>query len=112
MATLHELLKARFAMARQDLEEVLGRLTDADLPHAPREGMRTVAGQLLEIANKEKETLGWLRTRVWPDDDPDSFDSGSANLETIRATLNSLRPDTIAYIESQSESDPCEPIRC
>src|SRR5258708_28002843 len=110
MATLHELLKARFAMVRQDFEEVLDRLTDADLAHTPRDGMRTIAGQLLEIADKERETLAWIRTGIWPDDDPATFDPQTASLETIRAALKSLRADTIAYIDSQSQSQLQQPI--
>lgn len=112
MQTLQELLKARFAMVRQDLEEVLDRLTDADLRYAPRIGMRTVAGQLIEIANKEKEALGWIRAGVWPDGEPDAFDPETADLATMRAALNKLRADTFAYIDSQSEAQLCEPISC
>lgn len=102
MTNVKELLKARFACARQDLESVLDKLDDSDLPWLPREGMRTIAGQLLEIANKEKETLGWVQTGTWPDDEPDAFEIQSATLEDIRATLAMLRQETYAYIDSLS----------
>lgn len=101
----HELLKARFAMVRQDLGQVLDRLVDADLTWAPREGMRTISGQLLEIANKEKEATKWLQTGTWPDEDPDAFDESTATLEEIKAVLAALRQQTYAYIDSMSETE-------
>ncbi len=91
MTEVKELLKARFACARQDLEKALQQLTDQDLPWSPREGMRTIANQLVEIANKEKETLGWVRTGVWPDDSPDAFDEETATVDEIRTVMTALR---------------------
>ena len=112
MSTLHDLLKARFAMARQDLEQVLSRLSDADVLWAPREEMRSVGGQLLEIANKEKETLAWIQQGIWPDEDADAFDAQASSIASIKAALDSIRADTIAYIDSHSESELHEPIPC
>ncbi|WP_158409295.1 DinB family protein [Fimbriimonas ginsengisoli] len=105
MVTIHDHLKARFAFTRQDLEQVLGRLKDSDLPWAPREGMPTIADLLLEIANKEKETLVWVQKGVWPDEDPDAFDTQSATLHKIRSTFGLLRTATYAYIDSLSEAE-------
>lgn len=110
MAAVRELLKARFACARQDLEKALQRLTDQDLPWSPREGMRTIANQLVEIANKEKETLAWVQTGVWPDDDPDAFDIETATVEEIRNVLAELRVGTYAYIDSLSDAELEQPI--
>src|SRR5437016_3848864 len=90
MAAVHEFLKARFAYVRQDLDEVLARLKDTDLSWSPAEGMRTIAGQLLEIANKDKEVRVWLQVGVWPDDGPNAFDADAATLEDIRAALASI----------------------
>ena len=87
----------------------MNRLTDADLPWAPGEGMRTIAGQLIEIANKEREVLIWLRKGVWPDGDPDSFDPDTATLEEIKAVFKSLRTDTYSYIDSLSEAELGKP---
>ena len=67
--------------------------------------MRTIAGQLLEIANKEKETLGWVRSGVWPDDGPDAFDVQTATIEDIRAVLAALRLETYKYIDSRDETE-------
>lgn len=110
MAEARDFLKARFASVRQDLDQVLRRLTDADLSWAPREGMRTIAGQLLEIANKEKEALGWVQTGVWPDDGPDAFDSETATLEDIRSAMAALRIATYDYIDSLSNTELEQPI--
>lgn len=110
MTEVRELLKARFACARQDLDKALERLTDQDLPWSPREGMRTIVNQLVEIANKEKETLVWAQTGVWPDEDPDVFDVETATVEEIRAVLRELRSATYAYIDSLSDIELEQPI--
>ncbi len=110
MAEVRDFLKARFACARQDLEEILSRLQDSDLTWSPREGMLTIAGQLLEIANKEKEALGWLRTGVWPDEGPDAFDMETATLEDIKAAMAALRVETYAYIDSLSDAQLEQPV--
>ena len=44
MSALHDMLKARLAMVRQDLDQVIARLTDADMTWAPKDGMRTIGG--------------------------------------------------------------------
>ena len=110
MSELHELLKARFAMVRQDLEGVLARLSDADMSWAPREGMRTVSGQFVEIAIKEKEVLTWIRRGEWVDEDAEAFEEQNSTIQVMRATLNSIRVETLAYIDSLSESELQEPI--
>lgn len=105
MMEVRELLKARFTCARQDLEKALQRLTDQDLPWSPGVGMRTIGNQLVEIANKEKETLVWARTGVWPDEAPDAFDEETATIEEIRVVLAELRAATYAYIDSLSDTE-------
>jgi uncharacterized damage-inducible protein DinB len=72
--------------------------------------MRTVRGQLLEIANKEKEALKWIRTGTWPDEDPDAFDEPAASLAEIQSVLGQLRADTYAYIDSLSEGELEQPV--
>ena len=111
MHTLHGLLKARFNVPRRYLNAILSRLSEADLAWSPAEGMRTVAGQLLETANKEKECLAWLKQGGgdWPDGSPDAFDK-TADLKEIKAAFESLRAETLAYIDSLSEAELEEPI--
>src|SRR5687768_12377007 len=59
--SLHERLKARLSLVRADLDEVLVRLSEDDMPFAPRQGMRTIAGQLAEIAATETQVMAWLQ---------------------------------------------------
>jgi len=61
------------------------------------------AGLLVEIANKEKETIAWLQTGIWPDGDPDAFEE-TASMEEILSTLAGLRGKTYEYIDSLSEA--------
>ena len=82
---------------------MLDQLTDADLSRRPWEGMPSVAGLLVEMANKEKELIAWLRTGEWPDDDPDAFDE-AATLAEIRPVFDDLREQTLAYIDSFDEA--------
>jgi len=105
MAETRDYLKARFASVRRDLEQVLDRLTDQDLPWHPREGMHTIGDLLLEIANKEKEALGWVQTGTWPDDGPDAFDLSTATLAEIRAAMVALRQETYHYIDSLDNTE-------
>lgn len=112
MSATQELLKARFAFVRQDLDEVLARLNDSDLDWSPVRGMPTVDGLLLEIANKEKETIAWLQTGNWPDDEPDAFELEEATISNIKLTLASLRSATYAYIDSFSEAGLAQLIQC
>jgi uncharacterized damage-inducible protein DinB len=107
---MHELLKARFRMIRQDLDQALDRLTDADMTWRPAVGMRTVGDLLLEIANKETETLGWIRTGVWPDDAPDNFDPDTSTLDQIRAVLADNRVETYAFLDGMTEAELRMPI--
>jgi uncharacterized damage-inducible protein DinB len=107
--TLQDLLKARFAMVRQDLDQVLDRLSDADVPWEPKEGMRTIGGLLVEIADKEREALIWIKERTWPEEMP-SFDPETSTIQEIRAVLATLRAETYAYIDSLTEAELQEPV--
>lgn len=86
-------------------------MTDADLALRPIDEMPSVAGLLVEMANKEKELIAWLRTGEWPEDDPDAFEE-SAMLAEIRAMFASLREDTLAYIDSFDDDGLEELVRC
>lgn len=110
--TSHNLLKARLALTERNLSQVLDRLSDADLPWAPKEGMRTVGGQLLEIASKELELVAWLKTGEWPEDEDNAFDLSTATVASIRETLRELRAATHSYIDSFTEAQLEELIPC
>lgn len=99
-------------MVRQDFDQMLSRLSDADIPWRPAEGMRTVGDMLVEIANKEMETIAWLRTGVWPDNEPDAFDPQTSTLVEMRKRMEELRQDTHAYIDSFDDFGLDELIQC
>jgi uncharacterized damage-inducible protein DinB len=110
VTTLHDLLKARFNMVRQDFAEVLDQLSDEELAWVPADGMRSIAGQLFEIAGKEIEGVQWIRTGAWPDE----FDESEVP-ETLAGWRNlfaDLRAGTFAYLDSLDEVDLNQPIIC
>jgi uncharacterized damage-inducible protein DinB len=109
--TTHDYLKARLRYVRQDFEDVLEQLTDADMPLRPIDDMPSVAGLLVEMANKEKEMIGWLRSGEWPDDQPDAFEE-TATLAEMRSVFAELRQETLRYIDSFDEAGLEELVPC
>jgi uncharacterized damage-inducible protein DinB len=107
----HDYLKARLQWVRHDFNEVLEKLTDADLPWRPTDDMLTVGGLLIEMANKEKELIAWLQSGEWPDDDPDAFEE-TATLAEMRSVLATLREQTLRYIDSFDEAGLEELVPC
>ncbi|MBX3117930.1 MAG: DinB family protein [Fimbriimonadaceae bacterium] len=99
--TLHDRLKARLRLVREDLEEILPRLSDSDLSWAPTEGMRTVGGQFIEIAATEIMLLAWMKEgRHITFKEAESFAEGNPTLEELIGALKSARADTLAYLDS------------
>jgi uncharacterized damage-inducible protein DinB len=96
---------------RQDFDEVLDELTDADLPRRPIDDLPSVAGLLVEMANKEKELVAWLREGEWPDEDPDAFDE-TTTLAEMRSVFARLREETLRYIDSYDEAGLEELVEC
>src|SRR5437773_2417473 len=93
------LLKARFAIVRRDLDRVMDRLTNEILTWAPREGMRTVQGQLFEIAGKEIELLAWAKAGglgEWIE--VENFGGREATLEGLRDVLKEARQATLDFL--------------
>lgn len=97
LSNVPRLLKARFASVRQDLDEILSRFTDADLNWGSWRGVKTVADEILEIADKDREAVIWLKMIVWPDDKPPAFDAETTNLAGARAALALIRQTTCFY---------------
>ena len=107
----HDYLKGGRRYVRQDFDEVLEKLTDADLPWRPTENLPSIASLLIEITNKEKELIAWLQSGEWPDDDPDAFDE-RATLAEMRLVLATLRKETLRYIDSFDEAGLEEIVPC
>ena len=105
-------LKARFAIVRRDLDRVFAQLTDEMLPWAPTEGMRTVQGQLFEIVCKEIELLsyakGWGR-EGWVE--VEEFGGREKSIEGYKEVFAETRRETLAYLDSLSESGLEAPVQ-
>lgn len=100
------MLKARLALVREDLEEVLGRLSEDDLDWAPTPGMRTVRGQLVEIAATERQLLTWMTERRQISfEEAEDFGSDAATLAGLKRVLNDRRAQTLAYLDSLTEDE-------
>lgn len=98
---LHDLLKARLAIVREDLEEVLGRLSEDDLDWAPTPGMRTVRGQLIEIAATERQLLTWITDqRHLTYQEAEDFGEHSQTLDGLKQVLAGVRQQTSSVIDS------------
>lgn len=104
--TQHELLKGRLATVRADLDEVMSRLTDDLLEWAPTSRMRTVHGQLAEIAGTEIQILHWIKNQ-----EALSFEQATvgfadvASIDAWRQTLHDQRQETLRYLDSLTEDD-------
>ena len=111
MNDVHGLIRARLAVVRRQLDAVVDRFSDEEFHWTPREGMKTVGEQLLEIADKDRESVIWIQTGVWPDDDPPSFDLETATMADARRALREIRETTLAYLDSLSEAELELPVQ-
>jgi uncharacterized damage-inducible protein DinB len=106
-----ELLKARFAMVRRDLENTLSGVSDDMFTWSPAEGMRTIQGLLFEIAGKEVELLEYAKAggrEEWVE--VQDFGGREASLEGMKELLRELRQATLDYIDSMSDDDLNAPV--
>ena len=93
-------------MVRADLDVVVGRLTQADMGFAPRDNMRTVAGQLQEIAGTETQLQAWLiEGKQIPWEQANDFGSEGDSLEDMKRVLQVIRNRTLAYIDAISDQE-------
>ena len=108
--TLKELIKARFDIVREDLDEVTARLSDDMLAWAPAPGMRTIKGQLEEIAGTEVQAITWMRDRAQiPYEEAMAFGDKTETLDGLRSVLRTVRTSTLEYLDSLSEQDLATP---
>lgn len=104
--SLHDLLKARFIFVRKALDDVMAKLSDDLLDWAPVPGMRTIEGQLFEIAGKEVELLTFIRGGgevEW--EEVETFGEREKSIEGWRQIFAEIRSDTLSYLDSLSEGD-------
>ena len=96
-------MKTRLSLVRGDLLTALGHVSDEMLAWAPAEGMRTVDGQIREIAQTELQIMGLLKTGDAP-----TFESVAAQVRRdsvagYRELLDQVRADTVTWIDSQTD---------
>jgi len=104
MSTQRERVIARLNSVRADLDEVLRHLNPSLMPWAPSAGMRTVAGQLVEIAGSEYQLLMRVaHNEVITDGDIRDEIGTYEDFETLRKYLDDVRRQTLEYIGSLSD---------
>ncbi|MBS1712143.1 MAG: DinB family protein [Armatimonadetes bacterium] len=105
-----ELLKSRLAYVRRDLDEAVSRLTDEDMGWAPAEGMRTIGGQLHEIAATELQDIALFRGETTRFDEI-AKGAKRGTLAEYKELLAATRGELIALIDSLSEADLAKPLQ-
>lgn len=108
--SLHHRLRARLALVRQDLLEVVNRFDDSLLDWAPREGMRTVRGQLEEIVATEVQLMTWVREERLLTYSEAMSSAKSPDISGYRDLLAMVRSQTLATIDSLSEVELDIPV--
>ena len=107
----HSLLKARLALVRRDLDQAIEHVTQETMEWAPRQGMRTVAGQFVEIIGTEMQLVARLRDdRYMSDDDAKAVIGDCASLENLCRSLKQVREETLGFLDSLSESELLEEV--
>jgi uncharacterized damage-inducible protein DinB len=109
--TRSDLLKARLSTVRRDLDPIVNRLTPDLLGWAPAAGMRTIAGQLVEIAATEMQLIARLKEGRQISDAAAKEMLGDCNsLDNLQRALFDVRHQTLAYLDSLSEVELAEEV--
>ncbi|MFI5385459.1 MAG: DinB family protein [Fimbriimonadales bacterium] len=98
---LRDFVMSRLASVREDLDEVLSKLDQEMMEWAPGEGMRTVAGQLFEIAAMEVQMLARVKEgRRLTDEDAKQRFGDCDSLENLKKVIVAVRGRTLDYLDS------------
>lgn len=109
--TQRELIKARKAHVRRWLDETTSRLTPDLMEWAPAKGMRTIAGQLVEIISVEACLVPHLREgRNLSDAEVDAVIGDQHSLESLLRTLIEVRSRTLDYLDSLTNEELAEEV--
>jgi len=104
--TQGEIIAGRLKTARWWLNSVLERLAPEMLGWAPREGMRTIGGQLVEIIEVESQLVPVLRDgKTLTDEETAEIVGDATSLDGLRGALERVREQTLAYLATLSEAD-------
>lgn len=107
----HSTIRAALDSVRSDLVETYPHLTDDLLDWAPREGMRTVQGQFVELISTERSITD--RIKGDPRQDVDEADASLWATRTVSgliALLDETRADTLALLDSMDEVGLDRPV--
>jgi uncharacterized damage-inducible protein DinB len=97
---------------RRDFDEILDRLTPELLPWSPSPGMRTIAGQIVEIVGTEIQLIASLKDLPWIDDDEAAMMMGDTNsLDDLRQATLEFRRQTLEYLDSLTEAQLAEEVQ-
>ncbi len=106
MRTTRELVEARLIFVRNELLEVLKRLDPSMTTWAPAEGMRTIGGQIFEIAASELQVVLVLKEgRFISDEDVSERVGGKEDLPRLLDFLDKVRQETLTYLQGLSDED-------
>ena len=104
--TQRDIIVGRLKTSRWWLESALARVTPEMLSWAPKPGMRTVAGLLVEIIEVEAQLVPVLRTgKELSEGELGGIVGDQSNLDGLKAALASVRQGTLAYLETLDERD-------
>src|SRR5580658_5490517 len=110
-ATRHNLVKARLALIRRLLNQILDRITPDMMEWAPAEGMRTFSGQLAEILCVELPLVPRLREgKELTDAEADALIGDRSSLDNLRRKLIDIRQMTLDYLDLLSDSELSEEV--
>lgn len=100
------LLRSRLAVVRRDLNQVVAHISPDMLDWAPSSGMRTVAGQILEIVGTEFQLIGLLKEgRLISDPEANEIIGDTTNLANLQRAMIDVRRATLEYLDTLSDAD-------
>ena len=109
--TPKDLLTARLSNVRRWLGTVLRRLTPEHLEWSPSPGMRTIAGQLVEIIEVEVPLVPYLKTGYYLTEAEVAAIVGDAHdLNHLLRVLTEVRQNTLDYLNSLTQEELSESV--
>ncbi len=106
-----DLITARLSNVRGWLDTVLRRLTPESLEWSPAPGMRTVAGQLVEIIAIEAPLVPYLKTgHVLTEAEVEAIVGDAHNLNHLLQVLIAVRHNTLDYLKSLTQEELFEVV--
>jgi len=101
----------RLAETRKELNDVVNHLEPSLMTWAPREGMRTIAGQLIEIAGSELQVVEWLQNACMvSDEEVLARIETTEDLDRLKEFLAEVRAQSLAYLEGLSDAELAEAV--